>query len=254
VADIVYPPVIATAKLMFRVLDISFDVRGAEHIPRSGGAVLASNHVSYLDFIFCGYAAQPSKRFVRFMAKDVVFKHRISGPLMRGMHHIPVDRDAGAASYREAVAAQRAGEIVGVFPEATISRAFQLKTFKTGAARMAADAGVPIIPMVTWGGHRLWTKGRPKTLTRRHTRIMLVVGEPLPVDPDEDPAVVTATLAERMAALLEEAQRDYPDTPTAAEDRWWLPVRMGGTAPTPEAAAAMDEAERQARAERRRTA
>src|SRR5664280_1634404 len=175
---------------MFRVLDISFDVRGAEHIPRSGGAVLA----------------------------------------------------------------QRAGEIVGVFPEATISRAFQLKTFKTGAARMAADAGVPIIPMVTWGGHRLWTKGRPKTLTRRHTRIMLVVGEPLPVDPDEDPAVVTATLAERMAALLEEAQRDYPDTPTAAEDRWWLPVRMGGTAPTPEAAAAMDEAERQARAERRRIA
>src|SRR5450756_2006965 len=195
---------------MFRVLDISFDVRGAEHIPRSGGAVLASNHVSYLDFIFCGYAAQPSKRFVRFMAKDVVFKHRISGPLMRGMHHIPVDREA--------------------------------------------DAGVPIIPMVTWGGHRLWTKGRPKTLTRRHTRIMLVVGEPLPVDPDEDPAVVTATLAERMAALLEEAQRDYPDTPTAAEDRWWLPVRMGGTAPTPEAAAAMDEAERQARAERRRIA
>src|SRR5674536_51335 len=142
---------------MFRVLDISFDVRGAEHIPRSGGAVLASNHVSYLDFIFCGYAAQPSKRFVRFMAKDVVFKHRISGPLMRGMHHIPVDRDAGAASYREAVAAQRAGEIVGVFPEATISRSFQLKTFKNGAARMAADAGVPIIPMVTWGGHRLWT-------------------------------------------------------------------------------------------------
>src|SRR5664279_4739229 len=235
---------------MFRVLDISFDVRGAEHIPRSGGAVLASNHVSYLDFIFCGYAAQPSKRFVRFMAKDVVFKHRISGPLMRGMHHIPVDRDAGAASYREAVAAQRAGEIVGVFPEATISRSFQLKTFKTGAARMAADAGVPIIPMVTWGGHRLWTKGRPKTLTRRHTRIMLVVGEPLPVDSDEDPAVVTATLAAR----LEEAQRDYPDMPTAAEDRWWLPVRMGGTAPTPEAAAAVDEAERQARAERRRTA
>src|SRR5674536_400529 len=84
---------------MFRVLDISFDVRGAEHIPRSGGAVLASNHVSYLDFIFCGYAAQPSKRFVRFMAKDVVFKHRISGPLMRGMHHIPVDRDAGCLLY-----------------------------------------------------------------------------------------------------------------------------------------------------------
>ena len=166
---------------MFRVLDIRFEVRGAEYIPRTGGAVLASNHVSYLDFIFCGYAAQPSGRLVRFMAKDAVFTHRISGPLMRGMHHIRVDRDAGAASYQQSVAALRGGEIVGVFPEATISRSFQIKTCKTGAARMAADAGVPIVPMVTWGGQRLWTKGRPKTLTRRHTVVLLVVGAPMPV-------------------------------------------------------------------------
>ena len=99
-SDYVYPPVIAAAKAMFRVLDLRLSVDGAEHIPTSGGAVIACNHVGYLDFIFCGWGAQPARRLVRFMAKKSVFDHRLSGPLMRGMHHIPVDRDAGLASYR----------------------------------------------------------------------------------------------------------------------------------------------------------
>ena len=104
------------------------------------------NHTGYLDFAYAGLAAQRSGRLVRFMAKDSVFTHRVSGPLMRGMKHIPVDRAAGAGSYAAAVDALRDGEIVGVFPEATISRSFELKDFKNGAARMAAEAGVPILP------------------------------------------------------------------------------------------------------------
>src|SRR5258705_776786 len=167
-SEFVYPPVIAAARLLFRALDVRFRVEGAEHIPTSGGAVLASNHIGYLDFIFCGWGARPSGRLVRFMAKKSVFDHRISGPLMRGMHHIPVDRDAGLASYRPALAALKAGEVVGVFPEATISRSFTIKEMKTGAARIASAAGVPIIPMALWGSERLWTKGRPRTLTRPH--------------------------------------------------------------------------------------
>ena len=71
--DRVYPPVIAAAKLMFRVLDMRITVEGAEHVPTTGGAVLASNHVSYLDFIFAGYGALPARRLVRFMAKHEVF-------------------------------------------------------------------------------------------------------------------------------------------------------------------------------------
>src|SRR3982750_2299132 len=94
-AEIVYPPVIALARAAFAGIRVKVDEVGGEHIPRTGGAVLASNHVSYLDFLFCGLAAQPSKRLVRFMAKKAVFDHRISGPLMRGMRHIPVDRGAG---------------------------------------------------------------------------------------------------------------------------------------------------------------
>lgn len=76
--ELVYPPVIATAKTMFRLLDLKITIEGAHHVPRTGGAVLASNHVSYLDFIFAGLGANASGRLVRFMAKDSVFTHRIS--------------------------------------------------------------------------------------------------------------------------------------------------------------------------------
>ncbi|MFE9745624.1 lysophospholipid acyltransferase family protein [Saccharothrix saharensis] len=229
--DRVYPPVIAAAKLMFRVLDMRITVEGAEHVPTTGGAVLASNHVSYLDFIFAGYGAHPARRLVRFMAKHEVFRHRVSGPLMRGMHHIPVDRAAGQASYQQALDALRSGEIVGIFPEATISRSFTVKDVKSGAVRLAAEAGVPLLPTAVWGTQRLWTKGRPKSLTQRHVPITIIVGEP--IEPTTD-----AALRERMQELLDDAQARYPES---GEGQWWQPAHLGGTAPTPEEAKRLDD-------------
>ncbi|QSB14016.1 1-acyl-sn-glycerol-3-phosphate acyltransferase [Natronosporangium hydrolyticum] len=240
-SDLVYPPVIALARTMFRLLDLRITIEGAEHIPATGGAVLASNHVSYLDFIFCGLAARPSRRLVRFMAKQEIFAHRIGGPLMRGMHHIPVDREAGLSSYRAALAALTAGEVVGVFPEATISQSFTVKEHKSGASRMAASAGVPLVPMAVWGTQRLWTKGRPRTLTRRHTPISIVVGEPLRPARRDNQTEVGAELHNRMSALLDRAQRDYPDSPAGPDDRWWLPAHLGGTAPAPSELAGEEE-------------
>jgi 1-acyl-sn-glycerol-3-phosphate acyltransferase len=231
--DLVYPPVIAAAKAMFRVLDLRIRLDGGQHVPREGGAVLASNHVSYLDFIFCGLGAVPSKRLVRFMAKQEVFAHRLSGPLMRSMHHIPVDRDFGLSSYKAALEALKAGEVVGVFPEATISVSFTLKETKSGASRLAAAAGVPLIPMAVWGGQRLWTKGRPRTLTRRHVPISILIGEPMHPGRRDAHETVSAELRERMSALLERAQREYPDTPTGPDDNWWQPAYLGGGAPAP---------------------
>ena len=237
--ELVYPPVIALAKTMFRVLDMKIEVDGAEHIPQTGGAVLASNHVSYLDFIFCGLGADPAKRLVRFMAKKSVFDHKISGPLMRGMRHIPVDRDAGAASFREATTALKNGEVVGVFPEATISESFTVKELKSGAVRLARTAKVPLIPMAVWGPHRLWTKGHQKELTKRHVPVMITIGEPVEITKGASPEATTALLHERLSALLDAAQRAYPDKPDGPDDRWWLPAHMGGTAPLPEPAAAI---------------
>jgi 1-acyl-sn-glycerol-3-phosphate acyltransferase len=239
-ADLVYPPVIGAARLMFRLLDNRIRIEGAEHVPTTGGAVIACTHVSYLDFIYCGLGARPSKRLVRFMAKQEIFSHGIGGPLMRGMHHIPVDRAAGQASYDEAVKQLRAGEVVGVFPEATISRSFTVKDIKTGAARMAAEAGVPVIPMALWGTQRLWTKGHPKDLTHRHVPISIVLGAPMHPSAEDGCEVLTKDLRARMSELLDQAQSSYPDSPAADGDRWWLPAHLGGTAPTPEAAAALD--------------
>ncbi|MFF3865045.1 lysophospholipid acyltransferase family protein [Micromonospora sp. NPDC001898] len=238
--ELVYPPVITAAKTMFRVLDLRLTVEGKHHVPRTGGAVLASNHVSYLDFIFCGYGAHESRRLVRFMAKHEVFAHKISGPLMRAMKHIPVNRRAGAGSYNAAVDALRSGEIVGVFPEATISRSFTVKDLKNGAARMAQEAGVPLLPVALWGTQRLWTKGRPRTLTRRHTPITIIVGEPIDPAAYPDANAMSAELKTRLTALVDRAQREYPDSPAGPDDAWWQPAHLGGTAPTLEEAAALD--------------
>jgi len=248
----VYTPVIWIARALFAAQGLKFTITGAENVPKSGGAVLVINHLSYMDFAYAGLAAYPSKRLVRFMAKDDVFRHRISGPLMRGMHHIPVDRTAGSASFREAVSVLRAGEIVGVFPEATISRSFELKAFKTGAVRMAQSAGVPVLPMIIWGSQRVWTKGHPKRLGRTNTPITLSVGKPIAAGRADNAEAATALLRARMTELLHAAQEAYPAVATT--ELKYLPVRLGGTAPTLEQATVLDDEEAVRRAARRAAA
>ncbi|MFW6693275.1 lysophospholipid acyltransferase family protein [Streptomyces sp. MAR4 CNX-425] len=242
-ADLVYPPVVGLCRAAFKAMDLRIDLKGEEHVPRRGGAVLVSNHVSYLDFVFCGYAARPAKRLVRFMTKESVFRHRVSGPLLRAMKHIPVDRAQGAQSFSHALRALRSGEVVGVFPEATISQSFTLKSFKSGAARLAQQAGVPLLPMAVWGTQRIWTKGRPRDFGRNHLPVTLRLGPPVPTGdgvPDasaegsrEDAEKLTERLKARVQELLETAQRAYPDRPRGPEDDWWQPAHLGGSAPAP---------------------
>jgi 1-acyl-sn-glycerol-3-phosphate acyltransferase len=248
-AEPVYHPVIAFAKIVFRTLGIRFHITGTDNVPLSGGAVMAINHVGYLDFTFAGFVTRPRGRLVRFMAKSEVFDHKVSGPLMRGMKHIPVDRSAGAGSYRTAVAACRRGEIVGVFPEATISQSFDLKEFKTGAARMAMEAGVPLLPTVIWGSQRIMTKGRKRDLTRG-TDVRVVIGELFWPEAGSKPVQVTRELKARMQALLVEARATYRGGPRTPEDTWWVPVSEGGTAPSLAEAEAADAQARAARAAR----
>jgi 1-acyl-sn-glycerol-3-phosphate acyltransferase len=248
VRDLTYPPIIVTAKALFRVLGLRFQLRGTEHVPRTGGALLALNHVSYVDFVLGGFAAQPSHRLVRFMAKREIFDHRWAGPLMRSLHHVSVDRADGLGSYAEGIRLLREGEVVGIFPEATISRSFELKEFKTGAARMAAEAGVPLVPVILWGTQRLKTKGHPQDFSRGKT-IAISVGEPLHPT-GSDPVRETAELKASMAALLDETIRSYPadEQPPGS---WWLPASYGGSAPTYEEAAVLDAEEKRERARAR---
>jgi 1-acyl-sn-glycerol-3-phosphate acyltransferase len=175
---------------------------------------------------------------VRFMAKSSVFDHWFAGRFMRAMRHIPVDRRAGAAAFEAAVRALKDGEVVGVFPEATISPSFTVKELKAGAARMAVQSGVPIIPAAVWGGHRVATKG--KVDLRRGVAVTVILGEPIVAEPGEKAQSILRRTKAAMEELLDEAQRSYPQQPAGPDDRWWLPAHLGGTAPTPEEAAADD--------------
>ncbi|MFF3251692.1 lysophospholipid acyltransferase family protein [Actinacidiphila glaucinigra] len=241
-AELVYPPVIGFARTMFKVQGLRFDISGTEHVPRKGGALLVSNHIGYLDFVFAGLTALPAKRLVRFMAKESVFRHKVSGPLMRAMKHIPVDRSEGMHAYKHALTALRSGEIIGVFPEATISQSFTLKSFKSGAARLAMEAGVPLLPVALWGTQRLWTKDQPRQLGRNGFPISIRVGEQMTPHQDEKPGALTRRLRLRVQELLEDAQRAYTGRPSGPNDRWWLPAHLGGTAPTAEDVAARERA------------
>jgi 1-acyl-sn-glycerol-3-phosphate acyltransferase len=244
VLDLTYRPLTVAVAVAFRLLRLRVDVTGSEHVPTTGGAVLALNHVSYVDFVLAGIATQQSRRKVRFLAKRELFSSRLTGPLMRSLHHIEVDRTAGSGSFDEAVRYLAADELVGLFPEATISRSFELKQFKTGAVRLAASARVPLVPAVLWGTQRMVTKDRPRDLSRGQT-VTIHVGAPLH-PAGADVVAETAELREHMGTLLDRAIRTYPEQAAGA---WWLPASYGGTAPSPEEAQRLDAAEQRRRAE-----
>ena len=178
------------------------------------------------------------------MAKDAIFRHKIAGPLMRGMKHIPVDRDAGSQAFRDSVAALKNGEIVGVFPEATMSRSLDIKEIKSGTIRMARIAKVPVLPMIIFGGHRILSYG-VKDFTRGRCAVIMV-GKPL--DVDGDPEEGNDRLREALRDLLAQAVERYPDKVSGAS---WLPARFGGSAPTLEEAEVIEVAAQLERAAKR---
>ncbi len=227
---------------LFWLQGVRVDIAGQENIPRTGGAVLAVNHTAYLDFMEVGLVGRESGRNVRYMMKAEL-EHGIVGWLMKHCKAIGVDRGHGAQSYARAVAALRDGEIVVVYPEATISRSFELEEFKSGAARMAIESGAPIVPMTIWGAQRIWTKDIPKQLGRNNFPVHIQIGESIgPPGDDPTPTAVdalTAELRSRMAELLTRAQQNYEMPPGAR----WVPARLGGTAPTPERAVVLDHEE-----------
>ncbi|APT91516.1 hypothetical protein CSPHI_11705 [Corynebacterium sphenisci DSM 44792] len=242
-----YSWVIRTARRYMRFQGLEMTVDGAEHYPVDSGAMIVGNHTGYFDFVHFGVPAfLNGGRLVRFMAKKELFEHRIAGPMMRWLHHIEVDRFAGAAALDEAIRRLRAGALVGIFPEATISRSFEIKSFKTGAARIARDAEVPLIPVTIFGGQRLWAKGGERRLGRSKIPVWIRAGEP--ILPGEDAQETTDRLHAAMVAQLAQLREDYIDRyGPFPEGLPWMPAALGGSAPTLEEANAMDERDREAR-------
>lgn len=229
-ADLVYPPIIRIVRAFWKYLDLKFTFYGQSHIPVKGPAILAINHIGYLDFAFAGTAVLPTGRLVRFMAKKEIFDNPIAGPLMRGMKHISVDRNNGGPSFIAALKTLKKGELVGIFPEATISQSFELKEMKSGVIRLAMESGAPILPTVIWGSQRVWTKKLPKDFRRNGYPIYVSVGEPIFFDLETDIEQALKDLGEYMHKLLKQLHSDYPDSPIGQR---WAPASLGGTAPTP---------------------
>jgi 1-acyl-sn-glycerol-3-phosphate acyltransferase len=164
------------------------------------------------------------------MAKKEIFDNKIAGPLMRGMHHINVDRSNGAPSFAVALTAIKSGEIIGVFPEGTISTSFEIKGLKSGAVRLAKEAGVPVIPTIVWGGQRICTKGVKPSFKRAKVPVSVTFGEPITYSVETNIEVAEAHLREVMIQMLRVVQENYPDSHVGQR---WAPVRLGGTAPAP---------------------
>jgi len=198
-------------------------IEGTERIPSAGPALLASNHVSYLDPLLLCYVTDQVGRRVRFLAKAELFRHRLAARALRSMGNIPVERGTADASgaLEAASASLTGGELVAVFPEGTISRDLDPMAGKTGSARLARATGVPVIPVGLWGGHRLITAGRRRSW-RWGVAITAVVGEPFVIGPAENPRLATDRIMEAICAQVARARAIYPQVPGPGRPDWWV--------------------------------
>ena len=187
------------------------DAQGLHHVPDTGGAVVTWNHTSHVDFAVTALPVwQRTGRWVRFLALRELWDHPVRGALLRLAHCLPVERGTSAGrdeAFARAVEVLAGGGLVMVAPEGRISESLELLRFRTGPVRMAQAAGVPLVPTASWGSHRFVTTGHPPSL-RRAWRLPIVVrvGPPLHVGPDDDPVAVTDRLRRRTQQLLVEAR------------------------------------------------
>jgi 1-acyl-sn-glycerol-3-phosphate acyltransferase len=162
------------------------DWRGTEHLDVDSGMVLAANHLSWFDPLVIAHVLWDNGRPPRFLAKDGLFRVPVVGWILRNAGQIPVvrgTRDAAAAVER-AVDAAVAGECVIVYPEGTITKDPDLwpMSAKTGAARIALTAGVPVIPMAHWGAQEVMGPYRKEFRAFPRKSMHVLVGPPVDLD------------------------------------------------------------------------
>ena len=239
VTNFVYRQITHVGRAVTVAQGLKMRLSGVENIPDEGGAVIVCNHTGYMDFLFGAYLAYQKKRLVRYLAKASVFKAPVVGRLFEVMGHVPVDRIDGGASIVKGTELAKNGELVGVFAEGTISRSFEIRSMRNGAARIAHAAGVPIIPQIIFGSQRLWTKGQKKHLGRTNTPILITALEPYYTtgDPDADIAEVRRRMQEALEELWKQYESEFGPMPAG---EYWVPARKGGGAPTLEEAEAQD--------------
>jgi 1-acyl-sn-glycerol-3-phosphate acyltransferase len=145
----------AALRLLFRLLWRMRYV-GVKNVPASGGVIIAANHQTYLDPFWLG---GPVPLYSRFLAWDKVFDWPVAGTLMRLLGAWPLQQKGDRRALRRSLQWLRGGGALVIFPEG--GRSFsdgRMQEFKVGAARLALEAGVPILPITIRGGHRVWPR------------------------------------------------------------------------------------------------
>ncbi|GHG23974.1 MULTISPECIES: lysophospholipid acyltransferase family protein [Amycolatopsis] len=192
----------------FLVQTTRFRVRGSHHIPKTGGVLVASNHLSFADPTTLTAFCLAAGRVPRYLAKASLWKLPVVGRVMRSGRHIPVYRGAATAAeaYRELVASVRAGECVAIFPEGTFSNdpdGWPMRG-KTGVVRAALETGAPVIPVANWGTHHLLpsTAKFPRGWPRK--TVELVAGQPVDLSDLRDRPLTREVLEEATARIMGE--------------------------------------------------
>lgn len=202
---------------------VRWDLVDVDKLPRSGPFILVSNHRSYMDPLAIGYLAGRVDRAVRFLAKKEVVDAPVVGPVVRAMGTIRVDRGTGSQAPLEAAAeALAGGEIVVILPQGTIPRGAEFfePTLhgRPGAARLAAQTRVPVVPIGIWGTEKLWPRAaRVPNLTNvtDPPTIRLRVGDPVELKYRSEKADTDRIMRAIEALLPAEARKRRK--PTAAE-------------------------------------
>ncbi len=188
-----------------------------DRIPTTGPAIIACNHISYLDPLTNGDAVVRAGRRPRFLAKEDLFRIPVVGRALRGAGQIPVSRGKrDRSSLDRAVAALERGEVIVVYPEGTVTKREDGLPMegKTGTARLALQSGAPVIPMASWGSQAVWQKSGKGSL-KLGRPIWTTVGHPveLPVVPDgEQPPLreLTVQVVDAITELVLDLRERYP--------------------------------------------
>ena len=183
------------------------DWRGAENLPHEGGVVVVPNHISHVDPLVVAHYLFDQGRLPRFLAKASLFSVFFLRRVVRGARQIPVYRETTEAgsSLRDAVAAIRAGELVVVYAEGTLTRDPQLWPMagKTGAARIALTTRCPVLPLATWGPQELLApySKRPHLLPR--VTMQVTLGPPVDLDDLQGQPLTAQTLREATDRIMD---------------------------------------------------
>jgi 1-acyl-sn-glycerol-3-phosphate acyltransferase len=190
---------------------------GLGNIPAAGGALVVANHVSHLDPVFSGLAVHRARRVPRFLAKHSLWKAPVLGWALAGSGQIPVYRESADAqqSLRDGTAALQNGKVVVIYPEGTITRdpdGWPMRS-RTGVARMALAADVPVVPMIHWGTREVYDGYHHRFRPLPRKPITIRCGEPVDLTayrgrPLDAPLLreVTDLLMTRVRALLAEVR------------------------------------------------